>query len=296
METTTSSTPWPSPSAASQRANFAKEDEAGDAAAHRRFITAFENLLDAEKRYELLQLAVLKGFSVQRSSSLFNNFGAHPTGLKHRVWTKCCDGRKAAMAAFRGLRGTVRAASAQANDATEEEVSAAAALEMKARAWDTNKITAGIKPTNKQVAAVLRCKFKLQKEVKRTANKPVLLAKLALCTAKWRQKHQLPPPSKMLGTMRTTAVQTSVRAAMLMQTAAAATTTTMTTTSEGMPEASDGAGSFMCKLTIKKPRKKRRTVRTDCRKQGGGTNFARVHSDAYTCTSSLSLSCSASST
>ena len=69
-------------------------------------------------------------------------------------------------------------------------MSAAAALEMKT---DMNKITAGMKPTNKQLAAVLRCKFKLQKEVKRTASKPVLLAKLALCAAKWRQKHQLPP-------------------------------------------------------------------------------------------------------
>ena len=73
-------------------------------------------------------------------------------------------------------------------------MSTAAAQEMKALAWDKNKITASMmKPTNKQLAAVLRCKFKLHKEVKRTASKPVLLAKLALCAAKWRQKHQLPP-------------------------------------------------------------------------------------------------------
>ncbi len=77
--------------------NFAKEDEAGDAAAQA-VITAFENLLDAEQRDELLQLAVPKGVSVRRSASVFNNFGAHPTGLKHKGadkvlrWAQSCDG------------------------------------------------------------------------------------------------------------------------------------------------------------------------------------------------------------
>ena len=76
-------------------------------------------------------------------------------------------------------------------------MSAAAALEMKT---DMNKITAGMKPTNKQLAAVLRCKFKLQKEVKRTASK--------CCWRSWRcappsgARSISSPPSKMLGTMR----------------------------------------------------------------------------------------------
>jgi hypothetical protein len=163
--------------------DFAKDDDAGDAAAKE--VVAVYPGLQADVRAELLRLACVKGWALQRSGAVFTHFGAIPTGSKHLCWMAAVDARKAAMKLFKAGKSESRAAASGAKDVSEGELSAATVAEMKKLKWDMVQIAS---MTNAKLSAVLRHKFGL-KDVKRTGvAKAVLLQKLAPLVAPKRQK------------------------------------------------------------------------------------------------------------
>ena len=163
--------------------NFTKEDDAGDAAAKE--VVAVYPGLRGDVRAELLRLACVKGWALQRSGAVFTHFGAIPTASKHLCWMAAVEARKAATKLFKSGKSETRAVASGAKDSSEGELSAAAVAEMKTMQWDMIQIAT---MTNAKLTAVLRHKFGL-KDVKRAGvAKAALLQKLAPLVAPKRKK------------------------------------------------------------------------------------------------------------